>query len=62
MACDAMVARLTDHPPIVWATDILAVDSEQRHVYIEALRRADARDFQPLTDYLVALNPGMTTE
>lgn len=58
LACDAMVARLTDHPPIVWATDILAVDSEQRHVYIEALRRADAHDFQPLADYLVALNRG----
>ncbi len=58
LACDAVVARLTDHPPIVWATDILAVDSEQRRVYIEALRRADAHDFQPLINYLTALNPG----
>jgi hypothetical protein len=37
---------------------LLKVKSEQRHVYIEALRRADAHDFQPLINYLTALNPG----
>ena len=59
LACDAVVAGLTDHPPIVWAMDILAVDSEERHAYIEALRQADQHDFQPLTSYLMALNPGV---
>jgi hypothetical protein len=54
-----VVAGLTDHPPIVWAMDILAVDSEERHAYIEALRQADEHDFQPLTSYLMALNPGV---
>jgi Fic-DOC domain mobile mystery protein B len=58
LACDAVVARLTDQRPILWATDTLVVNSEERHVYIQALRQADARVFQPLIDYLVALNPG----
>jgi Fic-DOC domain mobile mystery protein B len=57
LACDAVVARLTDKPSIMWATDLLAVDSEERQVYIEALQQADMHDFQPLIDYLVTLNP-----
>lgn len=57
LACDAVVARLTDQPPIVWATDTLAVASDERRAYIEALHQADEHNFQPLLDYLVALNP-----
>ncbi len=58
LACDAVIARLTGQPPIVWATDTLVVNSKERHAYIDALRCADAHDFQPLFDYLAGLNPG----
>jgi Fic-DOC domain mobile mystery protein B len=58
LACDAIVQRLLDEPPLVWATDTLNRDSEERNEYIAALRLADAGEIQPLLDYLHSLNPG----
>ncbi len=58
LAVDAVIHRLADQPPLTWATDTLVVDSAERKVYIATLQAADAGDFQPLLDYLSALNPG----
>ena len=58
LAVDAVIQRLADQPPLTWATDTLVVDSAERKVYIAALQSADAGNFQPLLDYLSALNPG----
>lgn len=58
LACDAVVECLAWKPSIVWATDTLVKNSDQRSTYIAALRHADQSDYQPLIDYLTELNPG----
>lgn len=58
LACDAVVERLAAEPRLVWATDTLNVESDERSAYIEALREADAGNVRALVDYLEALNPG----
>ena len=58
LACDAVVECLARKPSIVWATDTLVKNSDQRSTYIAALRHADQFDYQPLIDYLTELNPG----
>ena len=58
LACDAVVECLARKPSIVWATDTLVKNSDQRSTYIAALRHADQFDDQPLIDYLTELNPG----
>jgi len=57
LAADAVIQRLAGRPPLTWATDTLVVDSDERKEYIAALQAADTGDFQPLLDYIVALNP-----
>lgn len=57
LACDAVVERLTGIPRIVWATDTLTQNSNERSAYIAALTQADELNFQPLIDYLAKLNP-----
>ena len=58
LACDAVVECLAREPSIVWATDTLVKDSDQRSTYITALKQADRLDYEPLNDYLNDLNPG----
>ncbi len=58
LACDAVVERLANAPHIVWATDTLNVDSDERSAYIAALKQADTGNLQPLVNYLESLNPG----
>lgn len=58
LACDAVVECLARKASIVWATDTLVKNSDQRSTYIAALRHADQFDCQPLIDYLSKLNPG----
>ncbi len=58
LACDAVVECLARKPSIVWATDTLVKNSNQRSTYIAALRHADQLNYQPLIDYLTELNPG----
>ena len=58
LACDAVVERLAGKPRLVWATDTLNVESDERYSYIAALRQADIGNLQPLVKYLEALNPG----
>lgn len=58
LAVDAVIQRLADQAPLTWATDTLVVDSSERKAYIAALQAADAGNFQPLLDYLTALNAG----
>jgi Fic-DOC domain mobile mystery protein B len=58
LACDAVVECLARKPSIVWATDTLVKNSDQRSTYIAALRHADQVNYQPLIDYLTELNPG----
>ena len=58
LACDAVVERLAGKPRLVWATDTLNVESDERSSYIAALRQADIGNLQPLVKYLEALNPG----
>ncbi len=58
LASDAVVERLANAPRIVWATDTLNVDSEERSAYIAALKQADSGNLQPLVDYLETLNSG----
>jgi len=58
LACDAVVECLAREPSIVWATDTLVKNSDERTTYIAALRHADQFDYQPLIDYLTELNPG----
>lgn len=57
LAADAIVQRLAGRRPLIWAIDTLVVNSTERKTYIAALRTADQGDFQPLLDYLAALNP-----
>ncbi len=58
LACDAVVECLAREPSIVWATDTLVKDSDERSTYIAALKQADRLDYEPLIDYLNDLNPG----
>jgi Fic-DOC domain mobile mystery protein B len=58
LACDAVVECLARKPSIVWATDTLVKNSDERSTYIAALRYADQLNYQPLIDYLTELNPG----
>jgi len=57
LACDVVVEHLARKPRIVWATDTLVKDSDERSAYIAALKHADELNFQPLIDYLAKLNP-----
>ena len=57
LACDAIVQRVLNEPPLVWATDTLNRNSEERNEYLAALRLADAGDIEPLLEYLLSLNP-----
>jgi Fic-DOC domain mobile mystery protein B len=56
LSCDAVVKHLVKEPPIIWATDTLTKDSEERSSYIAALKEADQGNFGPLTEYLTELN------
>ncbi len=56
LCCDAVVEHLAKEPPIVWATDTLIKNSDERSAYIEALILADEFNYQPLIDYLVERN------
>jgi Fic-DOC domain mobile mystery protein B len=56
LCCDAVVAHLAKEPPIVWATDTLIKNSDERSAYIEALILADEFNYQPLIEYLVERN------
>ena len=58
LACDVVVERLAGQPRLVWATDTLNADSDERSSYIAALRQADDGSLQPLVEYLEVLNPG----
>lgn len=57
LACDAVLIRLAKIPPIVWATDTLNMDSDERKRYISALKQADQFNHKPLIEYLSELNP-----
>lgn len=59
LATDAVLQRLAKQAPITWVSDAatLEIDNTERGQYIAALRSADAGDFEPLCDYLRALNP-----
>ncbi len=57
LSCDAVVEHLIKEPPIVWATDTLVKDSDERSTYIAALKQADELNYQPLIKYLAELNP-----
>ncbi len=61
LACDVVIKRLTNVKPIIWASDTLNVDSDERKHYIAALKRADELDYQPLIDYLKELNTSLTS-
>jgi Fic-DOC domain mobile mystery protein B len=56
LCCDAVVEHLVKEPPIIWATDTLIRNSDERKAYIAALKLADGFDYQALTDYLIARN------
>lgn len=58
LVCDAFVERVAKAPSLTWASDTLNSDSKERARYIAALKNADHQDYQPLIDYLTALNPG----
>jgi hypothetical protein len=53
-----VVERLAGQPRLVWATDTLNVESDERSSYIAALKQADVGNLQPLVEYLEVLNPG----
>ncbi len=57
LACDAVVIRLAKVAPIIWATDTLNINSDERRRYISALKQADQFNYQPLIEYLRKLNP-----
>jgi hypothetical protein len=57
LACDVVVKRLAKMPSITWATDTLTVESDERSIYISALKAADEFNYDPLTNYLATLNP-----
>ncbi len=48
LCCDALVEQVIKEPPIVWATDTLTQDSDERSAYIAALRQADEGSYEPL--------------
>lgn len=56
LACDALVEVIAREPPIIWASETLVSNSDERSAYIAALKQADQFNFQPLTEYLVARN------
>ena len=56
LACDAVVDRLTRETPVVWATNTLEKDSDERSAYIAALKQADQFNYEPLIEYLTELN------
>ena len=56
LSCDALVEHVIKEPPIVWATDTLIKDSDERSAYIAALKQADEGNYGPLIDYLTELN------
>ena len=56
LCCDAVIEHLAKESPIVWATDTLIRNSEERTAYIAALQQADTANDQPLIDYLVERN------
>ena len=58
LACDAVVGRLHKGPGIIWASDLLNLESDERSAYIAALKQADLGKMQPLVEYLEVLNPG----
>jgi hypothetical protein len=53
---NAVVEHLSKEPPLVWATDTLVKDSDERSDYIAALRQADQLEYAFLIDYLVGKN------
>ena len=56
LCCDALIEHLAKESPIVWATDTLVKNSEERTAYIAALQQADTANYQPLIDYLIERN------
>lgn len=56
LCCDAVVEHLAKKPPLVWATDTLVKDSDERSQYIAALGQADQLDYDFLIDYLARKN------
>jgi Fic-DOC domain mobile mystery protein B len=56
LCCDAVVEHLIKKPRIIWATETLVKDSDERSVYIAALKQADQGNFGPLVGYLTELN------
>lgn len=56
LCCDAVVEHLIKDPQIVWATETVVKDSDERSAYIAALKQADQGNFGPLIDYLTELN------
>jgi Fic-DOC domain mobile mystery protein B len=56
LSCDALVKHVIKEPPIVWATDTLTKNSDERTAYIAALKQADQGDIGPLIEYLTELN------
>lgn len=56
LCCDAVVEHLAKESPIVWATDTLIKNSEERVAYIAALQQADKSNYQPLIFYLIERN------
>ena len=56
LCCDTVVSHLAKEPPIVWATDTLNKNSEERQAYIAALKLADEFDYQALVEYLIERN------
>ena len=57
LACDAFVKRVAKEEPLTWASDTLSADSNERARYITALKNADQHNYEPLVEYLAALNP-----
>ena len=56
LSCDAVVEYLINEPPIIWATETLVKDSDERSAYIAALKQADQFNYEPLIGYLTELN------
>ena len=56
LCCDAVTEHLGKASPIVWATDTLIRNSEERTAYIAALQQADTGNYQLLIDYLIERN------
>jgi len=56
LSCDTLVEHVIKEPPIIWATDTLTKDSNERSTYIAALKNADESNYEPLIDYLIELN------